>query len=61
MLSSPERSGSKRGGSDLSLLDALTGYNLIEVKLETGRKHPIRVTAFVYRFVPIKGEFEIWR
>lgn len=52
-----ERSGSKRAVLTYRLLGCSDRYNLIEVKLETGRKHQIRVQLSAIG-CPIKGDLK---
>ncbi|ROS87874.1 RluA family pseudouridine synthase [uncultured Duncaniella sp.] len=52
-----ERSGSKRAVLTYRLLGCSDRYNLIEVKLETGRKHQIRVQLSSIG-CPIKGDLK---
>ncbi|MCM1076591.1 MAG: RluA family pseudouridine synthase [Bacteroides sp.] len=52
-----ERNGSKRAVLTYKLLASSDRYNLIEVKLETGRKHQIRVQLSAIG-CPIKGDLK---
>lgn len=52
-----ERPGSKRAALTYRLLGKSDRYNLIEVKLETGRKHQIRVQLSAIG-CPIKGDLK---
>lgn len=52
-----ERAGSKRAVLTYRLLGCSDRYNLIEVKLETGRKHQIRVQLSAIG-CPIKGDLK---
>ena len=52
-----EKKGSKKAVLSYKLLGASDRYNLIEVKLETGRKHQIRVQLSAIG-CPIKGDLK---
>lgn len=56
-VSLTERPGSKRAALTYRLLGKSDRYNLIEVKLETGRKHQIRVQLSAIG-CPIKGDLK---
>ncbi|MCM1356377.1 MAG: RluA family pseudouridine synthase [Staphylococcus sp.] len=55
--SETERKGSKRAALTYRLIGTSDRYNLIEVKLETGRKHQIRVQLSAIG-CPIKGDLK---